>query len=247
MKNTVPMAVVLVTASCLSTTTNADLVASFDFDGLAANQTMGGPSVVNADVSSSGLALAPGFALGGWSDAITGLQNNGLINSLASAIAGDEYFTLTITPDAEKSVSYSSMFVHYSLGANTQPAETTFAILSSVTGFTASDAIDSFVGSAAVAFNTGTDSFDLSGATALQDAADMVEFRIYAFNSGVNPMTRIGIGRAFSNAPTDALVLNGTITAVPEPSSLLFLGAVTLLGAVSMQWNRKTSSDGSQP
>lgn len=60
----------------------------------------------------------------------------------------DNYFT--IASDAGASVSYSDMFFRYSLQANAQPAATGFNLLGSETGFTFSDAIDTFTRTASV-------------------------------------------------------------------------------------------------
>ncbi|TWT50447.1 hypothetical protein Pla22_31900 [Rubripirellula amarantea] len=121
----------------------------------------------------------------------------------------------------------------YLIQANVQPAKAEFSLLSSLTGFTSTDVIDSISGTAAAAgLITGTGTFDFSGASGLQNVAagDIAEFRIYVHNSGANPMTRIGIGQAFGTNGTADLTLNGTINAaaVPEPSLLALLGCMGL-------------------
>ncbi len=229
------LAIVLLT----SVPASAAVIVGFDFDGLATNQTSAGPGTTDPGVSSSNFTLAAGNATAGWSDAIATIQNNATINSLATAVAADDFFSFTVTPGAGNEMSFTDLFVQFSLGANTQPAATEFSLLSDIDGFTTSIG-SPLSGSATTAFATGTGTFDL---TSLGAQTGPVEFRIYYHNTGANSMTRIGIGRAFSSSATPALTLNGTVTptAVPEPSSLAVLGLVGVAVAVR---RRRTKTNG---
>lgn len=213
------------------TQVQAAVVVSYENDELVPGDTSASTDFVISNVSST--ALTSAMPASNWPDALTVLQNNAGINSLATAIAGDEYFSFTVTPDSGYEASFSSLDLLYSLGANAQPAGTEFSLLSSLTGFSATNAIDTLTGLATSSFNTGSGSFNISGATALQNVAGgtAIEFRIYAHNTGANSMTRIGIGQAFATNGTNDLVLNGTVslaTAVPEPSSLALLSIASV-------------------
>lgn len=212
--------------SLTGTFAQADIIVAYENDELTAGETSASTDIVDANTSATALTFAMPAA--NWPDALTVLQNNSGINSLATAITGDEYFSFSVTPDLGFTASFSSMNIIYSIGANVPPAATEFSLLSSLTGFTASDAIDTFTGTTSASFNTGTGLFDITGEAALQNVVGgtTVEFRIYAHNTGTNPTTRIGIGHAFASNATNDLVLNGTV--VPEPSSLALLCLATI-------------------
>ncbi|MEA2068349.1 MAG: PEP-CTERM sorting domain-containing protein [Verrucomicrobiota bacterium] len=106
--------------------------------------------------------------------------------------------------------------------------------MSSLTGFTASDGLDTLDVSATIGgANYGEGTFDLSGVSALQTVAagTVVEFRMYAHTTS-GQMTRMGVGEAWG-PDRDDMTLNGTV--IPEPATL------TLLVFVSggMLWFRK--------
>jgi len=207
---------------------SADIIVLYENDDLAGSSASANTDMVDVNATATALVAPAMNTNGGWLDALTVIQNNAGINTLATAISNDQYFSFTVTPNSGFSASFSSMDVLFSLGANVQPAETQFSLLSSITGFTDTAAIDTFSGSApASGLNAGSGSFDISGTSALQNVAGggpAIEFRIYAHNTGANSMTRIGIGEGFATNGNSDLVLNGTIAAVPEPSSISLLG-----------------------
>lgn len=151
-----------------------------------------------------------------WPNCLAGLQNSASINSLSAAIAAGDYFAFTVTPDAEVVTSYSNLFLRFSVGANVRPATTVFTLMSSETGWTAADGIDTITAVLPSDVSVvGTDTFDLTGESALQNVAagTPVEFRIYAHNTGANPMTRIGIGHLFwTGSVDDDLRLEGGVS-----------------------------------
>lgn len=206
---------------------HAELIVLYENDNVGASFTSTAADASHANVTASPLSLSPSFPASNWTNALTAAQNNAGINSLATAITAGHYFTVTLTPDALASASYTSLFVRVSIGANVQPAETQFNLLSSLTGFTSSDSIGAATASLPSGASTVlTRTFDLSGVLSLQDvtAGQAVEFRLYAHNTGANPMTRIGVGHLFAANGTDDLRIDGTISIVPEPTTLSMLG-----------------------
>ncbi|MFV0336964.1 MAG: hypothetical protein ACK5LK_01800 [Chthoniobacterales bacterium] len=221
-----PFAVVTLFVATLSS--HAAVIVNWQNDAVTGTDTTAPATTVATGVSSSSLSQLIG-GTAGWPDTLAGLQNSASVNSLATAISAGDYFSFTVTSDASIEASYSSLFLRYSVAANTQPAQTTFSLLSSVTGFTSLDSIDSFTADATVGgLITGTGTFDLSSTSALQSIAaeTPVEFRVYIYNTGTNPMTRIGIGQGFATNGTPDLTLNGELVAIPlpEPSTPAFLG-----------------------
>lgn len=219
------MAVMLLVAAGMSVP--ADLLVSWENDGLTTELTTAA-DVVHPDLTSSVLSQQVRTTSAGWPDTLSAIQNDAAVTSLAAAITASDYFSFTITPDAGKSVNYSSLFLRYSIGANVRPAQSQFTLLSSKTGFTAADGLASFLsfemlGATASGFGTGT--FDLSGVTGLQGVSEAVEFRIYV-HSVQGSMTRVAIGQLYGTNGTDDLVLSGTV--IPEPATvgMLSLGAL---------------------
>jgi hypothetical protein len=213
-------------------TTQAAVLVNFENDNVVGTDLTTPADFVDADLTSTVLTQGIGSA-GGWTDALAGIQNSAAINSLSAAITANDYFSFSVTSDALREISCSSLFMRYSVGANVRPAQTTFTLLSSLTGFTSADGLGTIIAALPVdASVVGTGTFDLTGVTALQNIAaeTSVQFRIYAHNTGANPMTRIGIGHLFFNNGTDDLTLNGTITVVPEPGAMaMLLGGLGML------------------
>ncbi len=203
----------------------AAVIANWENDNVTSTDLTTAADTVAAGVTSSVLTQNIG-STGAWTDALSGVQNGPTINSLATAITANDYFSFTITPDSGKKVSYSDLFLRYSVGANTAPATTVFTLLSSKTGFTSADGLDTVTAALpSGASIVGTDTFTL-GQALLQNVTTAVEFRIYAHNTGTNAMTRIAIGHLFATNGTDDLTLNGAIANIPEPTTwaLLTLG-----------------------
>lgn len=184
------------------------------------NNVTGSDLTTSADATHA--ALSPSLlgqqigSAASWPNCLAGIQNNASINSLSAAITAGDYFAFTVTPDADAMASYSNLFVRYSVGANVRPAATELTVMSSLTGFTATDGIDTVsVVLPADASVVGTGVFDISGESGLQNvvAGTVVEFRIYVHNTGANPMTRIGVGHLFyTGAADDDLRLEGGVS-----------------------------------
>ena len=68
---------------------------------------------------------------------------------------------------------------------------------------------------------------DVTGVTNLQNVSSSVEFRLY-YSGKTSQYAQIGIGRAFNGDSTNDLIVEGTISAVPEPSILALLGLAFL-------------------
>ena len=186
----------------------------YDCHSLAAGSTSAAGTSSHADMAIGNLSLPGTFPPSNWPNALTALQNSAGINSLATAISSDDYFTFTVTPDTQTTASYTNLHVRISLGANAQPATTVFTLMSSLTGFTSADALAAFTNETLTSSTFGIENnLDLGGISALQNVATgtVAEFRLYAHNIGANPMTRLGIGKAFG-AAADDLRLSGIVS-----------------------------------
>lgn len=188
------------------TCSQADDLATWELDSLDVDQ-------VSAVASSHAANLTVGKLMGGsearWPDALVVLRHDSPISSLASALVADDYFSFTIHGS---SASYESIFMRITVQANAFPATTEFSLLSSVTGFgEGAVALDTFsVEASQSGANHGTGTLDLSKVAALQNVSGEIEFRIYYYDAGANPMTRIGIGQAFATNGSADLVVTGS-------------------------------------
>lgn len=202
-----------------------------DLDNTA--NTSDSPDAVAADISSGDLTLGPGLTgQTGWNQTLdaAGFFGNA---SLATAIANDDYATITITPDAGQEIDFSNFHVILGINVGTETGDNSIALLSSATGFTAADALDVYEPVTATGGALANTAFDtnLAGVAALQNVTGAVEFRLYYSQVG----NRIGIGAPFSGAVQDDLRIDGTVTTVPEPGSLALLG---LGGLMAMRRKR---------
>ncbi|WP_309396788.1 hypothetical protein [Cerasicoccus maritimus] len=211
-------------------------IAAWDLDGNTSSLTM--PATYEDSLITASDLSITGLSSANWPNTISVVQNNGSIDSLATALAAENYFTFSVSVDAGNEISFDDIDIIYSLGANTTPATTTFALLSSVTGFTDADTIASFSHEQTTSNTQGlSDTFDISGISELQGVTGTVEFRIAFFNTGENAMTRVAIGRGFNVDGANDIQINGSITAVPEPSYFA-CGALVLIGVCLMRRRR---------
>lgn len=191
-----------------------------DLDNTA--NTSDSPDAVAADISSSDLTLGPGLTgQTGWNQTLdaAGFFGNA---SLTTAIANDDYATVTVTPDAGQEIDFSNFHVVLGINVGMNAGDNSIALLSSATGFTDADALDVY--EPVIATNGGVASTtydtDLTSIAALQNVTSPVEFRLYYSQVG----NRIGIGAPFSGAVEDDVRVDGTVAPVPEPGSLALLG-----------------------
>lgn len=139
---------------------------------------------------------------------------------LATTLTNGTYVSFTLTPDEDRAIALESLtFGAYAAGASTR----SFYVFSSVTGFDAGDVLLSETYSAT---STGVlpYSISLSSLPGFQHLTEAVEFRIYV----QTPATGASIN--FSN-----IMVNGSLSAVPEPSSAALLAGVVSLGLVALR------------
>ena len=195
-------------------------IASWEITG--ANATATNPQAatsIASNIASASLTLGSGVTAASAADTFGGSNFN--TTSLAAAITGSDYISFSIAPSAGYSLSISSI----SLNSGVATAVSNFhgELLSSVTGFTSSNSLHSYGFS-----TTGApaQSITLSGVSALQNLSSSIEFRLYGWRDPAGTSTfRI------RNLSGNDLVISGSVTAIPEPSTCAaILGAVVLVG-----------------
>ncbi len=158
--------------------------------------------------------------------------------SVGTAIAADDYFSVTIGADSGYYIDLESITLDYGYtrdGVSFGEKEFKAYVFSSYTGFVdagdilGSESIETTVDDNSVQYPGGSPSLtvDLSAYSYVWSGGD-IEFRIYLGDTtnGVAYIHRV-----------DNVTLNGTVAVVPEPSSTALLG----LGGLSLMLRRKRS------
>lgn len=195
-------------------------LAKWELDDLAASQSTGTVDWVHADMASTDLIAQPGgFSTGiAWPNAMGGFADWHLGGSLEWTLQNspNNYFTITLTPDSGKVVSYKNLFARFAVNTGDDGAYVQFHLLSDKTGFTTNNILGTFTVEDNVAPNYSsiiyTHDFDMSTIPELQDLTEAIEFRIYATATNGN---RMAIGHNHFVNGTDDLVVSGTIEDLP--------------------------------
>lgn len=142
-------------------------------------------------------------------------------NSWTGASPGVNYFQFTVTPVANFTVSLTSLsFGYRESGTSTGP--TAFAVRSSSDSYAADLAVGALTNSDNTWHSSGNTSVTLTFTSA-------TTFRIYAS----------GAASATPTLRMDDLTLNGSVAAVPEPTTVAAALGLAALGAA---WRRRRSS-----
>ena len=219
---------------------SAAVIAEYAFNSGSASATSSDANATAGDFTvGSGLTGTAGFS-GTTNNAFartTGTLGSGGSTSFANAQSANDYFTVTITPSAFFEMNLTSFSFDYGYssnpgftdGENTLRAYITTSTDNHATFFNENtDGYTTITNPASTGSSViypNSKSLDLSGA-AFQNISTAFEFRIYLSDSynETNLIHRL-----------DNVFLNGTIAAVPEPSSVTLLG----LGSLALAFRRK--------
>jgi hypothetical protein len=199
---------------------NGDVILSWNTFGNLGTETTEG-SVANLGVAAADLTLgvgvisdANGNRFGGraWFDA----GDSAAGTTLAESITGNDFFQFIMTPNANTSINLTSFDFRWDR-SGTGPDSV--ALRSSLDGFAAD--LGQVTGMVSGGAATTTDrTINL----ALNNITTGVTFRLYGFNA----TNSTGTGGFDTNANAPNVILNGSITAVPEPSSVAMLGLIVM-------------------
>jgi len=231
--------VALLSLSCA----DSAVIAAFDFEN--ANQAVdlptsySEPHVTNSEVSvgsftsgsgftgrvASGTGISSGFDNLGNSGYDTGegflFANRGSgVNTngtQAQAFSDNEYFEITVTPNANHEISFTTLSFYAWVNDKSRGADQ-FGVTTSIDGHTATNMVGlgeiSPASSGVTVTNALAYNIDLSGAQ-FQNVTSATTFRIYVWDGGSNTSASL-VG-------FDNLVFDGTVSPIPEPSSNLLL------------------------
>lgn len=174
--------------------------------------------VVASDLTVSGIGRGSGI-LGTNANDRYNANNWGAGLTESQALSESKYFTFTLEAADDFEIDFTS-FTFVAQGSAT--GAHSFAVFSSVGGFSLGNELLTFTQPGTSAYTTATQTVNLAGAS-FQNLTGPVEFRIYAWNAGN------GTSGTFS---VNEFAFNGSVAAVPEPSTY----AMLIAGAGLMVW-----------
>lgn len=203
-------------------------LATWEITGSNASLTNPDPAdALGSQIASARLGLGAGITASGAANTFGGSGFSS--TSLASAIAANQYLSVTITPNSNQAISISS--ISFLTGLSTAFTYFHGELLSSRTGFSA--------GSSLYSYTTGTttpslQSATLSGFSALQNVNGPIEFRLYGWHDGSGSTTF-----RFRSLSGSDVTISGSTSAVPEPGTYaVVIGVMSLAGAAYLRKRR---------
>lgn len=196
----------------------------------------------DADPDSSASVFIPSAGLGStgnWNSTQTGVNTGagspapefaikplgGGTTTQAASFTNNAYLSFTLTPSGGFEADLSSL--SFNLTVNNTGLRPSYYLSSSIGGFD-----NPIAGTLTTDITTGLKTFDLSD-PAFQNLTTAVEFRLYLWSPN-------GGGSSGSRWGFDNITLDGTMSAVPEPSTcVLLLGGTFILGFLRLRQFRK--------
>lgn len=154
----------------------------------------------------------------------------GTLNSLAAVLADNQFMTFSVSANSGNELDLTSLTFRNRVNRLDRGA-TDYAVFTSVDGFTSGDEIHT--GSITTINNYENVVVNLSGGSFQNiGSTETVEFRIYIWGGGGN--------NASTATLYDKVILNGSVAAVPEPSSFVMLGLATGLAGLGIRRRRRS-------
>lgn len=223
----------LVLAICVGSA-QASMIAEWDNTALVGNEANAPANLLAVNVAAGDLARGAGGTATGFANTFA-LRDNNQGLSLATALANEVYFLITLEADSGYVLNLTNMFVRLTGQNSGAGNDRIFTLFSDATGFAEGDELATFT----VTGTTATFNADLAGISELQGVSD-VEFRLYVHGTGaVGQHDQNGIGHAFwADAEKPDLRFDGTVTAGgdPEPETPDVAIEVSAAGA-TLTWS----------
>ena len=214
---------------------SAAVIAAWDVNGVELDRV--GASGIDGDSTSSPYTFSAGttamdlqsakLSLSSSVNSSTAIDSYGFkvataTTSLAGAIGSDHYIEFELQPKPGFLINLVSLEMY---GGSTGTGANNLAVLSSVDGFSDTNAIASVVNIAGVTGGFDTDASGFGGPISLSDSKfqklTAITFRIYGWNTssstGATSIRDLG---------GNDLIINGSLSGVPEPTSWVPVGAL---------------------
>lgn len=212
--------------------TNSSLVytASSTAEGITATAISRGSGVTFARSGVNFDGSSQASALGIWQ------QQGSLVSSLNAAIDAQKWITLTITPDADKAVTLTSLTFHANIGSATTAADTV-AVQISIGG----GSYETYGNAVTIAGVSGTDgsnsqlyTVSFPGGSGLADITESVTVRLLFYNTSASESAK---WQGFTRL--DDITLHGTVGVIPEPAVAASFAGLAGLGVAFFSRRRR--------
>ena len=197
---------------------HAAVVANYPFTNNSFSSTDKSKNSTSSDIAlGGGLTDTTRFTASGNPGAALLVNADETAGNLADSITAGDYFTLTLAPNNGYQLAFTDFSVD--LAVTSAVLTTNVQLQASLNGGTSYTNVAAVTGFNSTTFTTET--FDLS---AFAEISSPVILRAVVYDSG----------NGKNSTELDNIVVDGTLTAVPEPGSvaLLSLGAVAAGGAI---------------
>lgn len=243
MKPTRTLGASLALLAFAATTASADVIVNYAMTAtvspsnavLNVNPTVTAANVTApALVNQSGSTASGSFVYNGGTDTVSSWQTtfSSAATTYAGAFVANNYFTFSITPDAGYQLNLTSITFQVASGSSSASDRAFYLVTaSSPSGFTSGSTVLSTDRT-----TTGGGTIPLQAATATNTIPKDYTVDLTSFTG----ITTTQYFRFYLQTPTvsqaltfDDIIVNGTVSAVPEPSTYASLAGVMALGFVA--------------
>jgi hypothetical protein len=244
MKPTRTLGASLALLALAATTASADVIVNFAMtaDGAALNSALNvNPTTTISNVTATGLvnqlgnATTNSFTYNGGTDRVSSwaLLNSSASTTFAGAVVNGDYITFSITPGAGYQLDLTSITFQVASGSSSTTSNRAFYLVSESqpANFTSSSTV---LSTDRTAFGGGTIPLQ-AGAGAIDTVpkdytVDLTSFTGITTTQYFRFYLQAGVSQALT---FDDIVVNGTVSAVPEPSTYASLAGLIALGLVA--------------